>query len=172
MKIIKKIMRWNEDYTTSENVLLVCYRVFTYIFPTGLLFWNLIIDKLLDKNVSVMARIGCGGLFLLIAMLLVAVFILGRYFKKTLEQLTDKIIDCTDEEKKQKLIAKKKQVAKWQEIFRNACIVAPFVVLLILANLIERGAVTVRGTLMLIVTSLCAGFGFNITAQNLIAKNK
>lgn len=172
MKFLKKIMCWNDDYTTSENVLLLFYRVFTYLFPSGLLLWNLVIDKLLNKDISVLQKIGFGGIFLLIIMLIVGVFILGRYFKRTLENLTDKIIECTDDEKKQKLIAKKKQVRKWQETFRNACLVAPFVIALILVNFIEKGALQVRGTLMLIVGSLCAGFGFNITAQNLIEKNK
>ena len=172
MKVLKKIMCWNDDYTTSENVLLLFYRVFTYLFPSGLLLWNLVIDKLLNKDISVLQKIGFGGIFLLIIMLIVGVFILGRYFKRTLENLTDKIIECTDDEKKQKLIAKKKQVRKWQETFRNACLVAPFVIALILVNFIEKGALQVRGTLMLIVGSLCAGFGFNITAQNLIEKNK
>lgn len=172
MKILKKIMVWNEDYTVSENVLLVIYRVLTYLFPSGLLIWNLIIDKLIRNDVSVTAKIGCGGLFLLIALILVAVFFLGRHFKKTIEDLNDKILDCQDAEKKAELIAKKKQVRKWQEVYRNACLLAPLIVLFILVTLLENGLMTIRGTLLFIVLSMSAGFGFNITAQNLIVKNK
>ena len=39
-------------------------------------------------------------------------------------------------------------------------------------NLIEAGIITLRGTLTFIVLSMSAGFGFNITAQSLISKNK
>lgn len=172
MKILKKIMCWDKDLTNTENVLLVCKRVFTYIFPSGLLIWNLLIDKLIDSNVSVTAKIGCGGLFLLIALVLVAVVMLGRHFKKTIEEINEKLLDCTDAEEKEKLVAQKKKVKKWQEIYHNACLLAPFIVLLVAVNLLENGLVTFRGTLMIIVTSMSAGFGFNITAQNLIMKNK
>lgn len=172
MKIIKKIMIWNEDYSTSQNVLLIFYRIFTYLFPSGLLLWNLVIDKLIRNDVSVVEKIGFSGLFLLIVMALIAVIMLGRHFRKTIEKLNDKIIDCADEEKKRELIEKKKKVKKWQEIYRNACIVAPFIIALVLVIMIEKGMISLRGTLTMITISLCTGFGFNTVAQNLIAKNK
>lgn len=172
MKIIKKILLWNEDYSVTENIMLICYRVFTWLFPCGLLVWNLIIDKLIDKNVSVVARIGCGGLFLLIALIIVAVIMLKKHFDKTIEQLNDKLLDCTDDEKKRELLAKKKDVKKQREIFKNACLLAPFIIVLVAVNLLENGLVTFRGTLMTIVLSMCAGFGFNCVAQSLISKNK
>lgn len=172
MKLIKKIMCWNSDLSISENVLLVCYRVFTYLFPAGLMLWCLVIDKLLDNEVSMVAKVGCGGLFLICALLIVAVVMLGRHFKNTIEDLNDKLIDCVDIEKKKELVEKKKQVRKWQEVYRNACIVAPFIVILLVVNLLENGIVTFRGMLTAVVLSMCVGFGFNITAQNLISKNK
>lgn len=171
MKILKKIIFWEDDYTKGENILLLFYRIFTYLFPSGLLMWNLVIDKLASNEVSVGAKLGCSGLFLLVIMALIAVIMLGRHFRKSIEKINDKLLDCTDDEKKLKLKEKKAKIKKWQEIYRNACIVAPFVIGLILVNLIEKGIVSFRGTLMIIVTSLCTGFGFNAFAQNLIAKD-
>lgn len=172
MKIIEKIVLWDKDLSVSQNVLLICYRVFTYIFPSGLVLWCLVIDKLMSNNVSFSAKIGCAGLFALAVMVLVAVIMLGRYFKNTIEDLNDKLIDCVDAEKKQELVEEKKKVRKWQEIYRNACLFAPFVILLIVVTMLEHGIVTFRGMMTLIVLSMGTGFGFNITAQNLISKNK
>ena len=86
MKIIKKIMCWNNDLTNLENILILCYRVFTYIFPSGILLYDLVIAKLVDNEVSVATKLGCGGLFLLGVMILVAVIMLGRYFKKKIDE--------------------------------------------------------------------------------------
>ena len=172
MKIIKKIMCWNNDLTNFENIMLLCYRVFTYIFPSGILLYDLVVAKLVDNEVSVATKLGCGGLFLLGVMILVAVIMLGRYFKKTIDGINDKLLDCTDAEQKEKLVQQKKKVRKWHEIYKNACLVAPFVIGLVLVNLMEHGLMTFRGTLMIIVCCLCAGFGFNTFAQNLISKNK
>lgn len=172
MKALRKILIWNDDYTTSKNVMLILYRVFTYLVPSGLVLWNLVIDKLISKDVSIATKLGCGGIFVIIALLLVGVIYLGRHFRKTIEQINDKLLDCTDLEKKQELLEKKKKVRKWQETYRNACLLAPFVIALVLVNLIEGGIITLRGTLTFIVLSMSAGFGFNITAQSLISKNK
>lgn len=172
MRLIKKIMCWNNDLTISQNALLVCYRIFTYLFPSGLMLWCLVVDKLLSNEVSLMAKIGCGGIFFIVALLVVAVVMLGRHFKNTIEDLNDKLIDCVDMDKKKELLEKKKKVRKWQEIYRNACIVAPFVAILLLVNLLESGIVTFRGMLTAVTLSMCVGFGFNVIAQNLIVKNK
>ena len=96
MKIIKKIVCWDSDLTILENVMLLCYRVFTYIFPSGLLLYSLVISKLIDDKISVTAKLGCSGLFLLIAMILIAVILLGRHFKKVIEKLDEKILNCID----------------------------------------------------------------------------
>lgn len=165
-------MCWNSEYTTFENVLLVLYRACTYLFPAGLLLWNLVIDKLIDKNVSFMAKIGCGGLFLLIAFVLIAVIMLGIHFKRAIERINEKLIDCVDSEQKQKLVEQKKKIRKHQAIYRNSCLIAPFIIVLVAVTLLEQKLVTFRGTLTLIVLSMAAGFGFNISAQNLIVKNK
>lgn len=172
MKILKKIFFWEEDYTKTENFMLIFYRVFTYLFPAGLLMWNLVIEKLVSNDVSIGAKLGCSGLFLLIVMALIAVIMVGRHFKKSIEKINEKLLDCTDAEKKEELKEKKQTLKKWQSIYRNICLVTPFIIGLILVNLIEKGVVSFRGTLMVIVISLCIGFGFNTIAQNLIAKNK
>ena len=100
------------------------------------------------------------------------IIMVGRHFKKSIEKINEKLLDCTDAEKKEELKEKKQTLKKWQSIYRNICLVTPFIIGLILVNLIEKGVVSFRGTLMVIVISLCIGFGFNTIAQNLIAKNK
>ena len=172
MKILKKLILWEEDYTKTENFLILAYRILTYIFPSGFLLWNLVIDKLLKEEVTIVQKIGLAGLFLACMLILVAVILIGRRFKKAIAKINDKLIDCTDDEKKQELKKKKARIRKWQEIYRNACIVAPFLILLVMTNLVEKGIVSFRGTLLLITTSLCLGFGFNVFAQKLIEKNK
>lgn len=172
MKILKKIMCWNSDLTASENLLLIFYRIFTYLVPSGMVIWSCVIDKLLDDEITLAQKLGCSGLVVLVACVIIAVVFLGRHFTKTIKNLNDKILICTDDAQKKELVANRKQVEKWQATFKNACFVAPFIVGLIVVNLLESKILSLRGSLTVIVISLCTGFGFNTVAQELIAKNK
>lgn len=172
MKVLKKIMCWDSDLTTSENLLLMVYRIFSYLVPSGMIIWSCVIDKILDPEITLIQKIGCSGLVVLIGCVIIAVIFLGRHFTKTIKKLNDKILICIDDEKKKQLIEKRKQVEKWQAIFKNACFVAPFIIALIVCNLLESKILSLRGSLTIIVISLCTGFGFNFIAQDLISKNK
>lgn len=170
MKILKKILLFDEDLTTTENIVQLFYRIFTFLVPGGIVLWNLLIEKLIDSNVSVVAKIGCAGIFALIVIILIGIHFLKKHFTRTISKINDKILLCTDETKKKELIQKRRKVEKWQEIFNNACFLAPFVIAYFLVIMIENAMISLRGTLLIIVLSMGAGFGFNVFLRNLIAK--
>ena len=58
-----------------------------------------------------------------------------------------------------------------QEMFRNACFVAPFIIAWFIVSMIEKQVVSLRGMLMIVSISMCAGLGFNGVAQWIKAKS-
>ena len=112
-----------------------------------------------------MQKLGLSGIFTLVIMFLIAVFFYGRHLKKQKEKYTNLCIECTDEAKKKEYIAKKHKIESRQDLFRNICFIAPFVLMWLLMSSVERGVISIRGTLMFISISMATGFGFNGLAQ-------
>ena len=166
MKLIKKLLMFDEDLTLKQNYLQFCYRVFTYVFPIGLVLWSLVIDKLLDNNVSVMAKWGCAGTFALIIIALIGVYLIKKMFRKKLDKINDKLLNCVDDEKKKELVKAKNKTRKWQELFSNFCLIVPFVVAYVLVCLIEKAMISVRGGLLSMLISFGIGFIFNYLFRN------
>ena len=55
----------------KEKIITWVYRTFSYIIPGGIALYTFLIDKLLDSNVSVTAKIGVSGIFCLVIILLI-----------------------------------------------------------------------------------------------------
>lgn len=172
MNIIKKIMFWDKDLTTKQNIMLILYRVFEFLVPSGIVLWSFLIEKLVENKVSITAKIGCAGIVVFVIMVLIAVYFLKKHFRNKITKLTNKVLECLDNEEKKKLIIEKRKVEKWQEIFHNACFVAPFIIALLVVNLLETQMLSLRGVLFGVVSSMCVGFGFNVILQNLKTKIK
>lgn len=172
MKFLKLIVFWDKKLTIKENVLQMISRIFTFLVPGGVVLYNCLIEKLIDDNISPTAKIGFGGLCTLIFVILIAIYFLNRYFRKKITDLTNEILECLDNDKKKELIQEKRNIEKLQEIWHNALFVAPFIVALVVVTFIEKGLLEMRGTLLLVVTSMLAGFGFNCILQELKAKIK
>lgn len=154
----------------KQKIFTWLYRIFCYFVPCGLTLWTFLIENLLNKEVTLMSKLGVSGLFVLAIIGIIGIFFYGKYLRNSITKTTNEIIECLDDEKKAKLIAKKKKYEAKQEIFHNACFVAPFVLIWLLCALIESKVVSLRGTLMTVSLSMLAGLGFNCVAQFLKQK--
>lgn len=171
MKILKKLLLFDKDLDTKQNMLQLCYRLFTFIIPVGIVLWNLVVEKLLDKDVSIMAKWGCAGTCALIVIALIGVYFIKKMFRKKLEKINDKLLECTDDDKKKELVKKREVTRKWQELFNNACLIAPFVVAYILVCLIEKATISLRGGLLALLVSFGVGFVFNYLFRTSLIKD-
>jgi len=162
MKIIKKILGIDEDLSKTANLFLFLFRLFSYVIPLLIVIWCFVIENIINKEVTIWAKIGCAGIVALVIVFLFAIHFIKKHFNKKLSKLTDKIIMCTDESKKLVYIKKKRKVEMWQELFGNICIIIPFAVLLALINMIETQMLSLRGIFFFVVISMIVGFVFNI----------
>lgn len=146
------------------------YRTFCYFVPGGVALWLFLIESLIDKEISILAKIGMGGIFIIVIMFVIAIYFYGKHFKTSINKVTNEILECLDNNKKTELIAKKRKLEAKQEMFRNICFVAPFVIMWVLCTLIENKIISLRGTLMTICLSMAVGVGLNGVAQWLKTK--
>ena len=154
----------------KQKIFTWLYRIFCYIVPCGLTLWTFLIENLLNKEVTFMSKMGVSGIFVLAIIAIIGIFFYGKYLRNTISKTTNEILECLDDVKKAELIAKKKKYEARQEIFHNACFVAPFVLIWLLCALIESKVISLRGTFMTISLSMLAGLGFNCVAQTLKRK--
>ena len=80
----------------KEKVTKWLYRIFTYLVPGGIALYTFLIEKLISKDISITAKLGISGIFVLIIVVLIAVYFLGKHFRKRITKLTDEIIMCLD----------------------------------------------------------------------------
>lgn len=154
------------------NIFIWLYRTFCYFVPGGLALWLFLIENLIDKEVSTFQKISCSGIFILILIVCIAVYFYGKHFDKTIQKITNEILECLDDSKKTELISKKRKIEAKQDIFKNACFIAPFIIMWLLCCVIEKGIISLRGTLMTISISMASGLGFNSIAQAIKCKSK
>ena len=153
---------------TNETKSTVCkwlYRSFEYYVPCGIALWQFLISSLINEEITVTQKVGVSGIFVLVIIAVIGVYFYGRHFKTSITKVTNEILECLDDTKKAELIAQKKSIESKQEIFRNACFLAPFILMWLLCSLIENGVVSLRGTLLSICLSMGAGMGFNGLGQ-------
>lgn len=150
---------------TKSTIFKWLYRSFEYFVPAGIALWQFLISSLVNKEITVMQKIGVSGLFVVIIMVIIGVYFYGKHFKTAITKVTNEILECLDDAKKTELIAKKKKLEAQQEIFRNICFLAPFAIAWLLCSMIENGVVSLRGTMLFITLSMATGLGFNGFAQ-------
>lgn len=156
----------------KEKIFTWLYRIFTFIVPCGVSLYTFLIEKLIDNEISVTTKIGISGIFILVIIVIIAVFFLGKFFKNKIRDLNDKILICTDNSEKEKLISKRKKYDAMQEMFNNACFIAPFIIGYFIILLVEKKCIDIRGTLFFISISMAIGFGFNGVKELLYANEK
>ncbi len=142
-----------------------CHRTFSYLVPGGYVLWAFLIETLINHKASVWDKVSCSGLFVMAIIGIIAIFFYGRHLKKQKDDITNQCIECTDNEKKKELIAIKKKIEAKQELFRNACFIAPFIIAWFVMALVEKKVVSLRGTLMIVSISMASGLGFNGLSQ-------
>lgn len=165
MKILKKIIGYDDDLSKTANLLQFLFRAFTYIIPLAIFIWCFVIENAMSKEIGIWTKIGCGGIVVLIIVLLFLVHFVKKSFNKKISKLADKILMCTDETHKLELIKQKRKLEGRQELFGNICLIVPFIVVLMLVNMIETQLISLRGILFAVVISMIIGLVFNIFLQ-------
>lgn len=163
----------------KAKIFLWLYRTFTYFVPAGLALYLFVIEKLIDNEVSIMAKIGVSGIFIIAVIGILGIYFYKKHFqiainKMTLanNDLTDKILLETDETKKT-ILLQEKQVLRikllrkqaTQELVQNILFVAPFVLCWLACMLIEKQMISLRGVFLSLILSMGVGFVFNIFFQ-------
>lgn len=168
----------------KEQIFTWLYRVFTFFVPGGIVLWTCLIEKLIDQEVSYFTKIGFVGIFVIVIMIIIAVFFLGKYYKKRLQTLQNftnermrEIMLATDEQTKNELTQtlqtldfQIKRTQARQDIFHNVCFIAPFVIAWIVMGMVENGILSMRGTLAVVTISMATGLGFNFISQYIKTK--
>lgn len=154
-----------------EKITKWGYRVFMYMIPSGVALYTFLISKLIDDNVSVAAKIGVSGIFTLVVMAIVVIYFFGKHLRKKKDKLTNDILECMDNDKKVKLITKKRKVEAIQEIFHNCIFLTPFIACYLLVLMVEKECISVRGTLFYVCVSMATGLGLNGISEWLRVKN-
>lgn len=154
----------------KEKILKVAYRAFMYFIPCGIALYIFVAEKLLNKEVSYIGKIGVTGMFIVVVMFIIAVFFLGKHFKKQISKVSDQILVCMNNEQKEALIIKKKKIESFQELFSNIIFITPFVIFYFALMLVEKQAISLRGIFGTIAISMAIGLGFNGLKQYLHIK--
>lgn len=144
------------------DILHLGYLIFSFIIPCALLLWNCVVKSLLKNDITITQKLGVSGIFALIVVVLVAVILYGKHFKQAIKKIDKELLECLDNEQKAKLVDKKKKLEARQEIFGNACFVAPVLILWLLVSCVEKGIMSLRGELFALSILVCIGFAFNI----------
>lgn len=165
--------------SVKAKIMLWLYRSFTYFLPAGLALWTFVVDKLIDNNVSIIAKIGVSGIFIIVVVALIGLHFYKNHFQIAINKLTlanndltDRILLTTSDEEKTELLEQKQiirdKILKKQTIqslVQNISFVAPFVLCWLACMLIEKQMVSLRGTFLPIILSMSIGFVFNIFFQ-------
>lgn len=145
-------------------------RTFLYLVPCGYTLWTFLIETLISEEATMWDKLSCSSIVVVCLIGVIAIFFFGKFLNKKITDYTNLCIECVDNNKKRELVLKKKKWEARQEIFRNACFVAPFIIGWFIISLIEKKVVSLRGTLMVISISMSTGFGFNSLTQWLKTK--
>lgn len=156
----------------KEQAFLWLYRIFTLFVPGGVVLWSFLIEKLISNEITVMNKIGIGGIFVGAVAVIIGIYFYKKHLKKKIQDLTNQCIECVDIEQKRQLVAEKKKYEVKQEIFSNACFIAPFVLVWLVLCFVEKGIVSLRGTMFIVCASMAVGFGFNCILGLLKAKGE
>lgn len=154
----------------KQKIFVWLHWVFSYIVPGGVALWSCVIEKLLDKEITIVNKVGITGVFVMAVMVIIAVFFYNKHLNKKITDLTNRCIECIDNEEKARLVEQKKKMEVRLEIFHNICFVVPFVIVWLVLCFVESGVVSLRGTMLVICSSMATGLGLNTIAGFLKTK--
>lgn len=142
-----------------ENILKWLGIVFSYVCPAMVLFVSFVLENLLSNEVSPITKIGVSGVFVLVIMLFLAIFLVNRFFNKKLQKVDHEIKVELDNSIKVKLIEKQSKLENLQDLFKSLIVLAVLVVITILVALLESKLLELRGTMVAICVSFAVGVG-------------
>jgi len=155
-----------------ESVFKWLYRAGCYYIPGGTALWCFVIENLVDKDVSVMAKIGVSGVFVLALMVIITIFFANKSFTKRNQKLEKQAIKEMDNDKKKEIIAKWEKNEANQELFHNMIFLVCFICLALLVTLLESKLLSLRGVLWFMVSSISTGLGCNFVRYKFCKKKK
>lgn len=159
----------------KEKIFIWLSRTFSLFVPCGISLYIFVIEKLLDNEVSFIAKLGAGGIFVLAVLFIVAVIFYGKHLNRKLENrvkakniINDELIITQNTERKNELIAQRiladVKIAKAEASksrFKNLCVLVPFILMFLMFYYAEQFAMSMYGILGAICISMAIGFGFN-----------
>lgn len=154
-----------------EKIFKWLYRAGCYFIPGGTALWCFVIENLMDKEVSVIAKIGVCGVFVIFLMIIITIFFANKSFTKKNQKLEKLAIKELDNDKKKEIIAKWEKNEQNQELFQNTIFMVVFIGLAVLVTLLESKLVSLRGVLWFMVASIATGLGCNVVRYKCF-KNK
>lgn len=159
----------------KEKIFVWLSRTFSLFVPCGIALYIFVIEKLINNEVSFMAKLGAGGIFGLALLFIVAVIFYGKHLNKRLENrvkaknvINDELIITQNADRKSELIAQRiladVKIAKAEASksrFKNLCVLVPFILMFLMFYYAEQFAMSMYGILGAICISMAVGFGFN-----------
>lgn len=156
--------------TTKGKVFTWLSRIFTLFVPSGVVLWTFLIEKLISKDVSVASKLGLGGIVVGIIIVVSAIYFYNRWLKKKIEKLENDCLECVDLDQKRELVAKKKSYEAKKNILHDFCFIVPFIAIWLALIFVEKGVVSLRGTMLVVCISMSTGFGFSCVTEWLKSK--
>lgn len=154
-----------------ELFLYWLHLICSYIAPAGLLFYTFVIENILNKEVTVMTKLGAGGIFVLAVCIIICIVVFNKLFTKREQKFEKLSIKEIDLKKREEYILKWSNTEKYHNIFKQGIMLAVLVMITLLVGLLESKLIALRGTM----TTLCILYGvgmiFYSMYQNVKQKN-
>lgn len=148
------------------------YRTLSYFIPAGILLYTFVIENLMNKEITWYAKLGVSGIFVLVILIFVCIFIINNLFIKRAKYYEEMSIKEIDLEKRAEYIKKWNSVEKYHTLFKQCLILVVFICLTLLISLLETKLLALRGTMITICISFGVGTGFNFVYKDIEQKQK
>lgn len=143
-----------------ETVFFWLHIFFSYIATGGLLLYTFVIENILNDEVTLIAKLGATGIFILAICLVIGVVIINKLFAKREEKFEKLSIKEIDTNKRAEYILKWESTEKWHNIFKQCLMLGVLVMLTLLVGLLETKLLAFRGTMTTITISYAIGLVF------------
>ena len=150
-----------------SKILLWLYRIMSYFVPCGITLYTFVIENILNKEVTIMTKIGASGLFVIGILVVIGIFFVGSTFTRAEKELEKKSIKEIDLNKRAEYIKKWEQVENRHKIFNQIITLSVLVGITALIYMIEKSLINLRGTMIFICMSYGSGIGCLTISKNM-----
>ena len=153
-----------------ETLFFWLYITFSYIATGGILLWTFVIENILNDEVTLIAKLGATGIFVLAICLIIGIVVINKLFTKREQKYEKLSIKEIDTNKRAEYILKWSNTEKWHNIFKQCLMFGTLVMLTLLVGLLETKLLALRGTMTTIVISYAIGLIFFVVYENIKLK--